>query len=164
MSDIVSKSGNLMLSVPRQRGGQPDSDEIKTLQEIGAWLQVNGEALYATRPWKIRGEGPSTAVAGKSQFDSQRDPSDRSFTVEDNCFTQSKGGRTLEAIVLVFPTDGMVAVKSLAAGSDSWSGRIGGARLFGGGTLKITRDKNGWHVTPPEKVDGKTAFMLTICS
>ena len=65
LADIVSKNGNLMLSVPLQRDGQPDADEIKIVSEIGAWLKVNGEAIYATRPWKIYGEGPSTVVGGK---------------------------------------------------------------------------------------------------
>ena len=42
--------------------GQPDSDEIKIVGGIGAWLKINGEAIYATRPWKVYGEGPSTDV------------------------------------------------------------------------------------------------------
>ena len=58
--DIVSKNGNLMLSVPFQRDGTPDADEIQIVKDIGAWLKVNGKAIYATRPWKIYGEGPST--------------------------------------------------------------------------------------------------------
>ncbi len=53
LADIVSKNGNLMLSVPLQRDGQPDAEEIKIVSEIGAWLKVNGEAIYATRPWKM---------------------------------------------------------------------------------------------------------------
>ena len=65
LADIVSKNGNLMLSVPLQRDGTPDPDEIKIVNDIGAWLKVNGEAIYATRPWKIYGEGPSTAVVGE---------------------------------------------------------------------------------------------------
>ena len=59
LADIVSKNGNLMLSVPLRRDGQPDAEEIKIVSEIGAWLKVNGEAIYATRPWKIYGEGPA---------------------------------------------------------------------------------------------------------
>ena len=42
LADIVSKNGNLMLSVPLQRDGQPDSDEIKIVSEIGAWLKTLG--------------------------------------------------------------------------------------------------------------------------
>ena len=164
LADIVSKNGNLMLSVPLQRDGQPDTDEIKIVSEIGAWMKVNGEAIYATRPWKIYGEGPSTVVAEKGQFDGQKDVSNKPFTAEDIRFTQSKDGKTVYAIVLELPQDGKVTVKSLAAGSDKWPGKIGSVRLVGGGKLKFTRDENGLHVTLPEKFDGKTAFALKIRS
>ena len=164
LADIVSKNGNLMLSVPLQRDGQPDADEIKIVSEIGAWLKVNGEAIYATRPWKIYGEGPSTMIAEKGQFDGQRDVSDKPFTSEDLRFTQSKDGRTLYAIVLEIPNDGKVTIKSLAAGSDQWPGKIGSVRLVGGGKLKFTRDETGLHVSMPEKFNGKIAFALKIRS
>lgn len=50
--DIVSKNGNLMLSVPVRRDGTIDEDEVKTVSGVGAWLKVNGEAIYATRAVK----------------------------------------------------------------------------------------------------------------
>jgi alpha-L-fucosidase len=162
--DIVSKNGNLMLSVPLQRDGQPDADEIKIVSEIGAWLNVNGEAIYATRPWKIYGEGPATQSAEKGQFDGQRDVSDKPFTAEDIRFTQSKDGKTLYAIVLEIPKDGQVTIKSLAADSKYWPGNIGSVRPVGGGKLKFTRDENGLHVALPEKFNGKSAFALKIRS
>jgi alpha-L-fucosidase len=170
LADIVSKNGNLMLSVPLQRGGQPDSDEIKIVKEIGAWLKVNGEAIYATRPWKIYGEGPSTQVTEKGTFDGQKDVSDKPFTPADIRFTRSKDGKSLYAIVLEIPRDGKITVKSLAAKSEYWPGKIGsvklvrGGRWFGDKKLKFTRDENGLHVTLPEKFDGKTAFALKIRS
>ena len=162
LADIVSKNGNLMLSVPLQRDGTPDTDEIKIVSEIGAWLKVNGGAIYATRPWKIYGEGPSTVVAEKGRFGGQTDVQKKPFTAEDIRFTQSKDGRTLYAIVLEIPADGKVTIKSLANNSANWPGKIGGVRLVGGGKLKFTRDENGLHVTLPEKFDGKIAFALKI--
>jgi alpha-L-fucosidase len=164
LADIVSKNGVLMLSVPLRRDGQPDEQEIEIVKEIGAWLKVNGEAIYATRPWKIYGEGPSTQAAEKGQFDGQKDMSDKPFTPEDIRFTQSKDGKTLYAIVLEIPKDGKVTVKSLAAGSDKWPGKIGSVRLVGGGKLKFTRDANGLHISLPEKFNGKIAFALKIRS
>jgi alpha-L-fucosidase len=125
---------------------------------------VNGEAIYATRPWKVYGEGPSTIVAEKGQFDGQRDVSDKPFTAEDIRFTQSKDGKTLYAIVLEIPKDGQVTIKSLAANSPNWPGKIGSVRLVGGGKLKFTRDEAGLHVSLPEKFDGQTAFALKIKS
>jgi alpha-L-fucosidase len=162
LADIVSKNGVLMLSVPLRRDGQPDELEIEIVKEIGAWLKVNGEAIYATRPWKVYGEGPSTQAAEKGQFDGQKDMSDKPFTPEDIRFTQSKDGKTLYAIVLEIPKDGKVTVKSLAAGSDKYPGKVGSVRLVGGGKLKFTRDANGLHVTLPAKFNGKTAFALKI--
>ena len=164
LADIVSKNGNLMLSVPLQRDGQPDADEIKIVSEIGAWLKINGEAIYATRPWKIYGEGPSTATAEKGQFDGQRDVSDKPFTAEDIRFTQTKNEKILYSIVLEIPKDGHVTIKSLAANSQYWPERIGGVSLVGGGKLKFTRDEGGLHVMLPEKFDGKIAFALKIQS
>jgi alpha-L-fucosidase len=170
LADIVSKNGNLMLSVPLQRDGQPDSDEIKIVSEIGAWLKVNGEAIYATRPWKIYGEGPSTESAEKGQFDGQRDVSNKPFTPADIRFTQSKDGKTLYALVLEIPQDGQVTVKSLASNSANWPGSIGsvklvcGHRFWGDRSLRFTRDENGLHISLPEKFDGRTALALKIQS
>ncbi|MEI6196449.1 MAG: alpha-L-fucosidase, partial [Verrucomicrobiota bacterium] len=137
LADIVSKNGNLMLSVPLQRDGQPDADEFKIVSDIGAWLKINGEAIYATRPWSIFGEGPSTVVAEKGRFGGQTDVQKKPFTAEDIRFTQSKDGKTLYAIVLALPTDGKVTIKSLASNSPLWAGKVGSVRLVGGGKLKF---------------------------
>jgi alpha-L-fucosidase len=56
--DIVSRNGNLLLNIPLPASGEPDPPELRILAEITAWMKVNGEALYGTRPWKIFGEGP----------------------------------------------------------------------------------------------------------
>ena len=162
LADIVSKNGNLMLSVPLQRDGQPDTDEIKIVSEIGTWLKVNGEAIYATRPWKIYGEGPSTIAPEKGEFDGQSDEQKKPFTAEDIRFTQSKDGKTLYAIVLEIPADGTATITSLAGGSEYWPGKIGSVHLVDGGKLKFTRDETGLHVRLPEKFDGKTAFAIRI--
>jgi alpha-L-fucosidase len=165
LADIVSKNGNLMLSIPLQRDGQPDADEIQIVNEIGAWLKVNGVAIYATRPWKIYGEGPSTIGSGeKNRFGGIKDVGSKPFTSEDIRFTQSKDGKTLYAIVLEIPKDGKVTVKSLAEKSVNWPGKIGSVRLVGGGKLKFTRDDAGLHVTLPEKFAGNIAFALKIRS
>jgi alpha-L-fucosidase len=162
LADIVSKNGNLMLNVPLQRGGQPDADGIAIVSEIGDWLKIHGEAIYATRPWKIYGEGPSTTVAEKGRFDGQKDVQSKPFTVEDIRFTQSKDGKTLYAIVLEIPTDGKVTVKSLANGAAGWSGPIGSVSRVGGGSLEFKRDDSGLHVKLPENFAGKTALSLKI--
>lgn len=162
LADIVSKNGNLMLSVPLQRDGTPDTDEIAIVNDIGAWLKVNGDAIFATRPWNMYGEGPSTQVFEKGHFDGQTDVSKKPFTAEDIRFTQSKDGKTVYAIVLEIPKDGKVTVRSLASNSTHWPGQITSVKLVGGGKLKFVRDEAGLHVSLPEKFTGNTAFALKI--
>ncbi|MEM7736302.1 MAG: alpha-L-fucosidase [Deinococcota bacterium] len=54
--DTVSKNGNLLIGVgPRADGSIPEYQQ-KPLLEFGKWLEVNGEALFGTRPWQ-RAEG-----------------------------------------------------------------------------------------------------------
>jgi alpha-L-fucosidase len=165
LADIVSKNGNLMLSVPVRRDGTIDKDEVQILSEVGEWLKVNGEAIYATRPWKTYGEGPSTTGAEKGHHGGQKDTQSKPFTAEDIRFTQSKDGKTLYAIALAFPADGKVSIKSLSTGSAHWLGKVGSVRQLGTrGKLDFTRDEAGLHVTLPAKQPTKIAFALKIRS
>ena len=43
--------------------GRIDADERRIVEEVGAWMRVNGESLYGTRPWTSFGEGPALASA-----------------------------------------------------------------------------------------------------
>jgi alpha-L-fucosidase len=163
LADIVSKNGNLMLSVPVRGDGTIDSDEKKIVGDIGAWLKVNGEAIYGTRPWKIFGEGPSTKSFAKGQFDGQRDTDTKPFTSEDIRFTQSKDGKTVYAIILAFPEDGRITIKSLAQNSPLWQDKIGDVKVLGvREKMKFTRDENGLQVSLPGKKPCDTALVLKI--
>jgi alpha-L-fucosidase len=54
--DIVSKNGNLLLNVGPKMNGDIPAIQVTRLQQLGAWLSVNGPAIYGTRPW-LRPEG-----------------------------------------------------------------------------------------------------------
>lgn len=57
--DVVSKNGNLLLNIPVKGDGTIDPTEEGIVREIGAWMKVNSESIYSTRPWKVFGEGPA---------------------------------------------------------------------------------------------------------
>jgi len=63
LADIVSKNGNLCLSIPLKGDGTIDSDERQILTDLADWMRINGEAIFGTRPFKVYGEGPREAVA-----------------------------------------------------------------------------------------------------
>jgi alpha-L-fucosidase len=115
LADIVSKNGNLMLSVPVRADGTIDEDETKIVEGIGKWMDVNHEAIYGTRPWKVFGEGPASdgAPIKEQGFNEGKG---KPFTADDVRFTSK--GDALYAIVLGWPT------KSLKIRSLGNSGKL----------------------------------------
>jgi len=103
LADIVSKNGNLLLNVPVRADGTIDEKEEAILKEIGSWMDTNHEAIYATRPWKVFGEGPASAGA---VLDAQgfNEGKGKPFTAGDVRYTVSKDGHTLYIIILGVPT------------------------------------------------------------
>ena len=48
--DIVAKGGNLLLNIGPGPDGTWQDDAYDRLKQIGDWMKVNSEAIYATRP------------------------------------------------------------------------------------------------------------------
>lgn len=108
LCDVVSKNGNLLLNIPMRGDGSIDSDERAILAEMAAWIAVNGEAIFASRPWAIYGEGPTAVNTGN-----QNEEHARPWTAGDIRFTTRDG--VLYAIALDWPEDGRVNIRSLGA-------------------------------------------------
>ncbi len=49
--DIVSKNGNLLLNIGPKPDGTISEIQLDRLRKLGEWLDVNGEALFDSRPW-----------------------------------------------------------------------------------------------------------------
>ena len=152
--DIVSKNGNLLLNIgPRADGTIPDEVQ-QVLLDVGAWLSINGEAIYGTRPWRIYGEGPTKVAAG-----SFHDTDTTKYTAEDFRFT-TKGG-DVYAIGLAWPTSREVVIHSLAktVGTES----VQSAALVGGDAkLAFQQRADGLHVQLPAQAPAKYAYVLRL--
>jgi alpha-L-fucosidase len=140
--DIVSKNGNLLLNFPLPNSGELDFEEMTVLEGITTWMAVNSEGIYASRPWKIYGDGPSTKVkieAGNFNEDKRTD-----FTAEDVRFTTK--GSTLYAFVMGWPEKEAV-VNALGLASAQNPGKIRKVELLGyKGELKWKQDEAGLKV------------------
>jgi alpha-L-fucosidase len=156
LCDVVSKNGNLLLSVPLRGDGTIDADERKTLEGIAAWMGRNGEAIHGTRPWRRFGEGP-TRVQGGSMGEQSSQP----FTAEDIRFT-TKGG-ALYAIALGWPQDGVMRIHALAEDSAVAPGSIERVEAVGSSdSLRFKRTRKGLEVTLPEGLAGSIAVVLKL--
>jgi alpha-L-fucosidase len=94
----VSKNGTLILNIPGKPDGTIDSKEIAVLDEIAAWLKVNGEAIYETRPWTIYGEGPNAVASGPF-----KGASISTMGSKDIRFTRNKANNVIYAIFMGWP-------------------------------------------------------------
>ncbi len=154
--DIVSKNGNLLLNIPPKPDGTLDEPSKKFLKELGQWMKINSQAIYATRPWTTYGEGP-TAIQGGAFGDHKL-----GLTAKDIRFTRSKDGKTVYALLMDWPGDAaVVGIESL--GRNNHQRRIKSVHLMGhNGPLKWTQSSKVLTVHMPHTKPCNHAYALMI--
>ncbi len=153
--NVVSKNGNLLLNIPLPGHGRPDDDELAFLDKFGAWMAINSEAIYSTRPWRVAGEGPTQSSGATPYGQLPRfAPGDMRFTTK---------GDALYAIALAWPEDGKLAIKSLALDSPHYRGQIARIGLLGSeSNLVWSRNADGVTISLPEKPPCDYAYVFKI--
>jgi alpha-L-fucosidase len=129
LADVVSKNGNLLLSIPQRGDGSIDAQEERILDDLAGWMAVNGEAIFGSRPWRSYGEGPTQLAAGM-----QNEEAFNGFNERDIRFTLNGGA--LYVLFLKRPTR-PVAIAAL--GRDRWHGRVARATMLGAGPVPVSQ-------------------------
>jgi alpha-L-fucosidase len=156
--DIVSRNGNLLLNFPLPNNGMLDLEELKILSEITKWMATNGTAIYATRPWKIYGTGPSTQAASADAKFNEKNR--QQLTAADVRFTTK--GQTLYAFIMGWP-EKQAVIAPLATNSKHVAGKVSNVELLGyQGKLQWTQEASGLKVQLPLEKPGAHAFALKI--
>lgn len=160
LADIVSKNGNLLLNVPVRADGTIDDEERRIVAGITAWMDVNREAIFGTRPWKVFGEGPAMDSAAALSGPGFNEGKGKAFSADDIRFTTKRDA--LYAILLGVPT-GQVNVKSLGAGNELAPGKVTAVALLGSADeVTWTQNSDALSITPPTKPPAEHAIVYKI--
>ncbi|MBP1840094.1 alpha-L-fucosidase [Formosa algae] len=110
LTEIVSKGGNYMLNIGPDALGDVPQESVTNLLEVGKFLDVNGEAIYNTRKWKVTHEGPTKIEMNGTHDRANKADLKFDFTPSDFWFTQKE--HTIYAISLAQPKEA-VLIKSI---------------------------------------------------
>ena len=158
--DIVSKNGNLLLSVPLRADGTFDEKEEKILNEFGDWMDINKEAIYDTRPWKIFGEGPIAEEDIPLNAQGFNEGAYNRAGADEIRFTSTAD--YLYATALGWPESKQVTIHSLASGSRLYPEEIRQIDLLGYGKVDFTRTDEALVITLPDKALNRIAPVFRI--
>ena len=155
--DTVSKNGVFVLNIPGKPDGTIDSKEIAVLDKIAAWMSVNSEAIYDTRPWKIFGEGPHKVASGAFHGNSVA-----TLGAEDVRFTRTKDHRVIYALLLGHPTQEKT-VEALGLSSIHSPGKIGKVEILGVKTpVPWRQNERGLSVKIPASISGIPEYGVVL--
>ncbi|MEO7767201.1 MAG: alpha-L-fucosidase [Ferruginibacter sp.] len=123
LMENVCRNGTMLLNLTQHGRGDLDPEVIQTCKDIGAWLKVNGEAVYRSRPFEVFGEN-------------------------DARYTRNNGN--VYATILKW-NDSVITLNALHADGNT-IGKISKVELVGSDiTLNFIQDKNGLTITPGKK-------------
>ena len=145
LADVVSKNGNLLLSVPVRSDGTIDEKERHVVEGIAVWIDVNKESIFGTRPWKVCGEGPQLEAAVPLTGQGFNEGRGKAATASDVRYTVKDG--VVYAFILAKP-DGVVRLKSLGITAGLLEGKIAGIQQLGVGTVQWSQSAEAATITP----------------
>ena len=118
----VSRNGTMLLNLTQHGRGDLDPQVIQIAKDIGAWLKVNGEAVYASRPFEVCQENANSI-----------------------CYTRNNGN---VYAALMNWANGPITLKALRAGGATL-GKVSKVEMLGSDVpLTFVQDEQGLTVTP----------------
>ena len=122
LTQIVSRNGSMIMNLSQRGRGDLDPELVQIARDVGAWLRINGEAIYGSRPFEVCSE--------------------KSLSVH---YTRNNG----KVYAILLDWDGSpITLKALAAGGATL-GKVTNVELIGQDMpLQFVQDTTGLTVTP----------------
>lgn len=153
MLEAISRDGNYVINIPLTPAGELDEGGLKTLMDMGDWMDVNSEGLYNSYAWRVWGEGTVVMQSGNLEQKHALTPytgKDIRFTVKD---------KVLYAYLMAWPEHNKVTITSLTVKNE----KVKSVRLLGfDKDLKWKQTAKGLEVDLPDAKPCKFAYCLKI--
>ncbi|MBQ8283358.1 MAG: alpha-L-fucosidase [Paraprevotella sp.] len=156
--DVVSKNGNLLMSVPVRGDGSIDEKEVAILKDIKAWMDINGESIFGTRPWTVFGEGPN--AESSNPLNNQGFNEGVNYVAEDIRYV--KKGDVVYVTALGWSANNVMMLKNLSSVSPYYDSKISKVELLGYGEVSYVCDKDGLMVKLPTERPNPIAPVLKV--
>jgi len=155
--DVVSKNGNLLLNVPVRGDGTIDDKEIAVVEGIAAWMDINKESIFDTRPWNVFGEGPAADAANPIRAQGFNEGRVK-FTAKDIRFNQN--GKILYVTVMGTPTES-ITIRNL--GTSVSSANISKIEMLGSKEkIKWTQQADLLKIEKPTVIPNPIAVVFKV--
>jgi alpha-L-fucosidase len=167
--DVVSKNGNLLINVVQRPDGSLDPDAEKVLADMAAWMKVNSESIYGTRPWRVYGEGAAHAKGGSFKEDFGFTSRDVRYVEKAEGALALKGQKimiggigTIYATLMRQPEERQILLRSLAK-HDGDQAQIEKVEVLGyKGRVNHHWDRAGLRVELPELAPSDLPLVFKI--
>ena len=147
LSDVISKNGNMLLNVDLLPDGTIPVNSKRILDDIGQWVNVNADAIFASKPWKVFGDNLNSSeqynndsianettdlsTAEKNRKDghfNMRSTDSPPYAHEEVRFTTKDG---LLYVFVLNPEEGVIELPSLGLKSKYEVNKISSIRMIG---------------------------------
>ena len=176
--DMNSKNGNLMLNVELLPDGTIPQDHRKILDDIGAWVNLNSEAIYASKPWKIYGDNLDSYLKileengiGEADLEALKKNKNKDHFNERTIESPAYGNdevrfTTKDDVLYIFvlnPKEGEIKLPSLGLNSEYCSQKISSIKMIGSNTkIKFKQSSEILTLYIPNKRPNKYATVFKI--
>jgi len=176
--DMNSKNGNLMLNVELLPDGTIPPDHKYILDEIGDWVNLNSEAIYASKPWKTYGDNLDSYLkaleeSGIGEADLEalnKQKNTEHFnerTVESPAYGNDEVRFTTKGndmyVFVLNPFAGKIELPSLGLNSNQKPKKISSIQMIGSNELiEFKQNADMLILTVPEERPNKYATVFKI--
>ena len=163
--EAVARDGNAALCIPMREDGSLDSGAVTMLQEVGAWMRRNGEAVYGSHAWKIPGEGE--IVKGELKMlpggKLEQKHADFKFGSEDFRFTVGKDGALYAFCMTVPAAETTLKIKALGTDAHLLGRPVKSVKLLGhDGAPQWKQEPDALVISCPAAMPFATAVVFRI--